>query len=42
MALQDAKLEQQKREILLEQQKEIKDTIKDYEMMRLKMPRPKA
>ena len=42
MALQEAKMEEQKRELLREQQGEIQDTIKEYEMLRLKIKAEQA
>ncbi len=42
MALQEAKMEEQKRELLREQQAEIQDTIKEYEMLRLKIKAEQA
>ena len=42
MALQEAKMEEQKRELLREQAADIQDTIKEYEMMRLKIKSEQA
>lgn len=42
MALQEAKMEEQKRELLREQAADIEDTIKEYEMMRLKIKTEQA